>query len=73
MMLEININKISPPIGELIYDLEQYCRQEGLDLLLILSVMRNETKERKPMRNWREKISRTKEWMKQAKKFYWFL
>jgi hypothetical protein len=58
---------LRPPIGELIYDLEHYCRQEGLDPLLILSVMRIETKERKPMHNWREKICRTKEWMKNKK------
>lgn len=68
MMLETNIKMISPPIGELIYDLENYCRQEGLDSLLILSVLKNEVKERKPMRSWRERINLTKEWVKQAVK-----
>ena len=56
-MLEININKISPPIWGRSCDLENYCRQEGLDPLHILSVMRNEIKERKPRGAWREKIN----------------
>ena len=56
-MLEVNINKISPPIWERSYDLDNYCRQEGLDPLHILSVMRNEIKGRKPRGTWREKIN----------------
>jgi hypothetical protein len=56
-MLEINLKKISPPIWERNYDLKNYCRQEGLDPLHILTVLRNEIKERKLMDAWREKIN----------------
>jgi hypothetical protein len=53
-------------MGDSTSDWENYCRQEGLDTLFILSAMRKERKELRLRHIWREKINLSREWIKQV-------